>query len=1044
MFNHNSFVRRTLVSVCLLIACAGVAQQKRPLAHHDYDSWRSIMSQELSPDGKFLAYGLFPQAGDGEVVIRNLATGQEWRQPAGQRPEPPRPNFAAAEDEPPPQVRIKLDYTADSKYVVFSTFAPKAEIDKAKRAKAKPEDMPKGGMAIVNLSTGQAQRVERVKSFQVPDKSGDVVVFLKEPAKAASARNGDAAQNANAERPADPMSPSTRPAAKKKEYGSELVARNLETGEDTTFQDVTEYTIAKDGSGFVYAVSSKDEATNGVYAVFADLKNVPAKLISGAGKYTKLTFDERQDRLAFLSDRDDVAARGSEKPARTNGEANHPDAADSESRSDDSLVAQDDSPGYSDEEMFQNPGGTNRPSRKPEAPTQFKLYLWERTAPAAVELASNKSSGFREGYQISDKGNIAFTRDGQRIFFGSAPPTPAEKDAEANIPDDDQVHGDLWHYKDDYIQPMQKVRAEADKRRTYSTVYHLPEKKLVQLADSTLSEITPSEDGLWALGGDDREYRRMIEYDTRYLDSYLVNTRTGEKKPIWKKHIGRATWSPDGKYVLLFMPSETGGEWHTVSTADLKDHPLTTKDGVKFWREEHDMPEAAPAYGNAGWTKDGKYVLVYDQFDIWRFTPDGSEAVNLTRGMGRKLQYEMRLVRLNTDRSDPDSKWIDSTKPLLIRADDKDRHDTGFFRVKIDAKSDPERLIVAPKNFTAPVQAKNADVMLFTGQTFQEFPDLLVSDSNFTNVKKVSDANPQISQLLWGSAELMHYRNADGVPLKGILYKPANFDPKQKYPMIVYIYERLSQGLHNFVEPRPTHNINVSYYTSNGYIVLEPDIAYRIGEPGQSALKCVLPAIDSVVAMGFVNEQAIGIQGHSWGGYQIAYMVTQTNRFKAAAAGAPVANMTSAYDGIRWGPGLPRQFQYEKSQSRIGATLWQAPLKFIENSPIFMADRVQTPLLLLHNDSDDAVPWYQGIEFYLGLRRLGKEVYMFSYNGEPHGLRRRPDQKDYTVRLQQFFDYELKGAAEPEWMVKGIPYLQRDEEKARTWKEAGYGDYDKQ
>jgi dipeptidyl aminopeptidase/acylaminoacyl peptidase len=249
--------------------------------------------------------------------------------------------------------------------------------------------------------------------------------------------------------------------------------------------------------------------------------------------------------------------------------------------------------------------------------------------------------------------------------------------------------------------------------------------------------------------------------------------------------------------------------------------------------------------------------------------------------------------------------------------------------------------------------------------------------------------------------------------------------------MIVYIYEKLSDNLHRFVEPRPSHNINASLYASNGYLVLMPDIVYTTGYPGQSALKCVLPAIQVVVDKGFVNEEAIGIQGHSWGGYQIAYMITQTTRFKAAEAGAPVANMTSAYSGIRWGTGLPRQFQYEHTQSRIGASLYESPMLFMENSPVFRAARVETPLMMIHNDNDDAVPWYQGIEYYLALRRLGKEVYLFSYNGEYHGLRRRANQKDYAMRLQQFFDHFLKGAPAPEWMEKGIPYLEREREKER-------------
>jgi dipeptidyl aminopeptidase/acylaminoacyl peptidase len=320
---------------------------------------------------------------------------------------------------------------------------------------------------------------------------------------------------------------------------------------------------------------------------------------------------------------------------------------------------------------------------------------------------------------------------------------------------------------------------------------------------------------------------------------------------------------------------------------------------------------------------------------------------------------------------------------------------------------------------------------MLTASRFDQFPDIWITNSTFRELKRVSNGDAQRALYNWGAAELISFKNVDGVPLKGVLLKPDNFDPKKKYPMIVYIYERLSQGLHAFRNPGPGTSINPSYYVSNGYLVYMPDIVYTIGYPGHSALKCVLPGLQAVVDKGFVNEDAIGIQGHSWGGYQIAYMVTQTNRFKAAAPGALVANMTSAYSGIRWGSGLPRQFQYERSQSRIGGSLWEYPLRFIDNSPIFRADRVETPLLMLHNDEDDAVPWYQGIEYFLALRRLGKEVYMFNYNGEKHGLRKRINQKDYTRRMQEFFDHYLKGVPAPEWMEKGIPFLQREKEKEK-------------
>ncbi len=335
------------------------------------------------------------------------------------------------------------------------------------------------------------------------------------------------------------------------------------------------------------------------------------------------------------------------------------------------------------------------------------------------------------------------------------------------------------------------------------------------------------------------------------------------------------------------------------------------------------------------------------------------------------------------------------------------------------------------KNFGTPTKAKDADSLMFSASRFDMFPDLWVASADFKQAKKMSNGDAQRARFNWGRAELVRFKNADNVPLQGILIKPDNFDPKKKYPMLVYLYERLSQGVHNFRNPGPGTSINFSHYASNGYLIFMPDIVYKDGYPGQSALKCVLPGMQSIIDRGFVDEKAIGIQGHSWGGYQIAYMLTKTNRFKAAAPGAIVSNMTSAYGGIRWGSGLPRQFQYERTQSRIGGNLWNATSKYLENSPLFQAPKVQTPIMMIANDNDDAVPWYQGIEFYLALRRLKKEVYMFNYNGEFHGLRKRQNQKDYSRRMMEFFNHFLKGAPAPDWMKHGIRYIDRDKEKEK-------------
>jgi dipeptidyl aminopeptidase/acylaminoacyl peptidase len=919
------------LTIAILLSGALFAQ-KRPLTHRDYDAWRSIRGPQLSRDGKFLAYALFPQEGDGEFVVRNLTTGKEWRESAGQTPPPPRPDPAQIEEAPPQARSITIAFTHDSKYVVFSTFPPDAEVEKAKRARKKPDEMPKNGLATMDLATGAVKKVDRVKSFHVPEEGGDFVAWLHETAKGS-------------------------------EKTSPLVVRNLASGNDRKIDAVSEFTLSKDGKTLVFASDS-------VYAVDPASDAPPTSLFAAKGNYSKLTWDDKQNQLAFVSD-------------------------------------------------------------------AGRLYLWDRQSPSAAEVASPNTPGLGKGFVISDKGTVAFSKDGQRVLFGCAPPPtpPVKRD---DTPDDEKVSVDLWHWKDDYIQPMQKVRAAVDRNRSYRGVYHIAEKKLLQLADVEMADLTPSEDGPWAIGGDDREYRPMQEYDERYRDSYLVNMLDGSRKLMAKKHAGNIGWSPDGKYALLF----DGHDWNTISVPERRTVNLTSNLGVRFWNEDHDVPGRPAPYAPALWTKDGKWVLVSDHFDIWQIAPDGSIARNLTAGYGRKNRLMFRYVRLDESETPaiPGGRGgggggrerpVDPSKPLLLRAENYDTHDTGFFRTTIGAADPPHKLMYGAKNYGNPIKARDADVLVLTESTFEEFPDLQLTDMNFSELRKVSDANPQKPQFLWGTTELVHFKNVDGVPLSATLYKPENFDPRKKYPMIVYIYERLSQNVHTFVEPRPGHSINPTYYVSNGYLILEPDIVYTTGQPGQSALKCVLPAVQEMVDRGFVDESAIGIQGHSWGGYQIAYMVTQTTRFRAVAAGAPVANMTSAYDGIRWGPGIPRQFQYEKTQSRIGGSLWEYPMRYIENSPIFQADRVKTPVMMIHNDADDAVPWYQGIEYYLALRRLGKEAYLFTYNGEPHGLRRRPNQKDYTMRLQQYFDHFLKGAPKPDWMVHGIPYIESHPGAAR-------------
>jgi dipeptidyl aminopeptidase/acylaminoacyl peptidase len=629
----------------------------------------------------------------------------------------------------------------------------------------------------------------------------------------------------------------------------------------------------------------------------------------------------------------------------------------------------------------------------------------------ADELKPAGKASFQPGEAISDQGSLTFSKDGDRLYFNVAPPRPKAEPAAKEK--EEKAAVELWHYQDGFIVPMQKVRYDRDQQASHRAVFRLTDRTCRQLVDDRLSEVFPAPAGDLDLGMDDRPYRLLVGREAgAAADYYLINTRDGSQKPIVKKQTSPVTWSQGGKYLLFF----SGKHWHSFSVATGQVVNLTAGLKVPFFHEHHDQPGPAPSYGVAGWTAGDQQVLLYDRYDIWSLSPDGKGGRNLTGGLGRKSTTALRIVSLT-----PRPAALDPAKPLLVRAHNETTEDTGFYRVPLDGGS-PRLLIMGARNYSTPVKARRSDTLSLTVSTFYDCPEVYITDLEFHELRKQTNQAAQKNAFVWGKSELVHYRSADGVPLQGVLIKPENFQPGKKYPMIVYIYERLSDRLHVFVEPRPGTSINPSYYASNGYLVLMPDIAYTVGYPGQSALKCVLPAIQAVVDQGCVQENAIGIQGHSWGGYQTAYLITQTTRFKAAAAGAPVVNMTSAYGGIRWGTGLSRQFQYEHTQSRIGGTLWQYPTRFLENSPLFQADRIKTPLLMLHNDKDEAVPWQQGIEYYLALRRLGKEVYLCNYPGEGHGLRRRVNMADYTMRMQQFFDHHLKGAPKPAWMAKGIPF----------------------
>jgi dipeptidyl aminopeptidase/acylaminoacyl peptidase len=656
------------------------------------------------------------------------------------------------------------------------------------------------------------------------------------------------------------------------------------------------------------------------------------------------------------------------------------------------------------------------------APSSSAAPAWRLHAVLDDRVRAVVSDGAPEltpGWRVRRDAPLHFSDSGTRLFFGTVPPSPPPADADA----DQGVTVDVWSWTDPYLQPMQLARAEADRERTYTAVARLDGGAVVQLEQPGGPDLVQprSGDELQLLALTDEPYRQLLSWDARYTDAYLVDVETGIKQRIIEKLRGNATLSPTGRWVTWWDGAQRA--WQAMDAATGSVTSLTAGIPVPVHDEQHDRPGPADPYGLAGWTEGDAHALVYDNFDLWRVDPRGQEpAVSVTRGVGRREAVRLRLAA-------PVPFGVITDERLLLAAVDVETHDAGFWAAPMDGSGEPHALLMSPHRFGVPLVAASADRVLLTRESFSEYPDLWVASADLKGLARVTDVNPQQTEFAWGTEELVSWTSADGTPLKGILYKPQGFDPAKKYPLIVHLYERATDAFHEYHDPAPgSASINRSFYVSRGYLVFAPDIVYRVGDPGQSVEDAVIPGVRALIASGIVDPERVGVQGHSWGGWEAAHLVTRTNLFKAAIAGAPVANMTSAYGGVRWGSGMSRMFQYESEQSRIGTTLWETPERYIENSPLFGADRVATPLLLLHNDEDSAVPFEQGIELFSALRRLGKPAWMVNYNGELHGIRRAANRRDWAIRMQQFFDHYLLGEAAPVWMVQGIPAA----EKGRT------------
>lgn len=947
-----------------------VMAQKKPLDHTVYDSWQHIGERMISNDGKWVIYTIDPQQGDNELIIQS----------------------SDAKYKKTIQRGYSASISEDSRFVVFKIKPPFKDTREARIKKKKQEDFPKDSLAIIELGKEEIWKKERIKSYQLPKDGFGWIAYLseKEPGKAKKGSAGGGAKTIDSlnqiidslrsvirsipeKDDEDAIVSFEVPFADEPAAGSSLVLKNLLTGAETTFNQVLDYKFSDDGSRLLINYSKDPDdssAKNGVSLYFIKEQNL-LQLSTGGNDFKSFSFSEDGSQLAFLAERE---------------------------------------AGKKDLQKF------------------YGLWYYKAGMDSAELLVDRSITGMKLGMTVSEFGDVSFSKSGQRLFFGSAEIKPPK---DTGLVEFEHAKLDIWHYNDDYLQTVQSTpgRLRAAQQENFLTVYNLDKKTIQQLESKEIPQVIPTNEGDGEIFVGITDYGQRVESQwlgTTRKNIYAVHVNTGEKHLVRVNLHGQVYPSSTGKYILWY--DRKAKNYFAWDGNEIRN--ITEKIKVPLYQEDWDTPDDPQNYGIMGWHEGDSVVYIYDRYNIWVCDPEGVRgASTVYGGSARSNKWVIRYLR-----TDPEEKFISKKSNFLFSLfDEKNKHSSvWYYHQYFDDvfRTLPEFF---PTQFSRVIKSKNSNNYIYTMEDFSNPPDLYLTpglgDYRF-NKLKLSSINPQQKDYNWGTAELFKWKAYTGKESTGIIYKPENFDPEKKYPVIVYFYEKLSDGLYDYKEPAPIRSaVNVPYFVSNGYIIFMPDIEYKTGYPGQGAYDYIVSGTRALAKNSWVDSTNMALQGHSWGGYQAAQLATMTTLFKAVWAGAPVSNMTSAYGGIRWATGLNRQFQYEKTQSRIGATLWERPDLYILNSPLFHLDKVTAPMVILHNDEDGAVPWYQGIELFTALRRLGKKVWMLNYNGQGHGLTQRQDMLDYQIRMQQFFDWILKGEKPAKWITEGVPAVN----KGKDW-----------
>ena len=971
-----------LVAFVAFVPVAAQNTSKRPMTVDDILAFRAMGATALSQNGQWFAYRVAPQVGDGEVIVRSTTGDKEMKFPVGEG-------------------AGTMSFSEDGAYIGISVGLPRRQAQAAQRANQPVQN----SLLLVNLATGEKTSIPKIRRFSFNGEMGGWVALDRYPptpaaaggaAPAAAAGGGRGGGGGGQRGGAAPAAGAADAPRDTRPRGNDLILHDLKTGTDLNVGNVSEFAFDKSGKRLAMVIDAADQIGNGV-----QLRDMSTGMITtletDRAFFERMSWAQEGDALLFFKGRDDRAWR---------------------------------------ERLFSIVG-----------------YTGMNTAtPTRVMFDPSKDAAFPKDMAISGNRPVQWTEARDAFIFGIAPltkapapagrgggggantaavegdaPPPAPTGAAAASSDTtERPNLMIWHYKDPRLQSQQQVQETADRNFTFTSIYRISENKFVKLADDRMKSIATNDKGKWAISSDNTDYELMGNLDGRtYRDVYAVNMQTGERKLIKKQLRWGFSASPDGARYLYYE----NRNFYVYDTYLGEARNITASVPASFIDTEDDHNVVDPPVSPVGWSSDNAYVLLSDRYDVWKVPVGSGSAVNLT-GNGRKdgIKYRTRV------RVDPQEKGIDLSKPQYFSAQAEWTKKGGYAVVE-PGQPGAKMLLWDDAVIGRLQKADKGSTWIYSRETPTQAADIYVTNAQLTDGRRITNMTPEADAFLWTSGvQLIEYKNAKGERLQGSLYLPANYEKGKQYPLIVYIYERLTQD--HFQYGRPTANgFNRQAYTSNGYAVLLPDIKYYVNDPGMSAVWAIVPAVKAAVGTGIVDAKHVGLQGHSWGGYQTAFTITQTDIFAAAVAGAPLTDMISMYSLIYKNSGGTNGAIFESSQGRFTGGPWEQWEAYTRNSPVAFAKNVKTPLMILHNDADGAVDFTQGIEYYDTLRRMGKPVVLLEYPGENHSLARPGNQQDYTIRMKQFFDHLLKDVAAPDWLENGVPRLKMQEHIDQMLKE---------